>query len=284
MTQASVEYLIFGCGYLGMRLARRLLPAHPGRVAALTRHRQAELAACGLLPIGGDVTDPDSLTALPLARCVVYCVGLDRRSGQSMQQVYVNGLANVLARLPRPQRFVYVSSTSVYGQTDGSWVDESAATEPVEPSGHIVLAAERTLRQHLPDAVILRFAGIYGPGRLLREQSLRAGQPIPADPEKYLNLIHVDDGVEAVLAACERAQPGATINVADDVPPRRREFYTTLARLLNTPPPRFAPLPDGDPLANRRISNRTLRHTLGVSLQYPDYSRGLRQAIVGESN
>lgn len=282
--QPSVDYLIFGCGYLGMRLARQLLPACPGRVAALTRNRQAELAACGLLPICGDVTDPATLTALPLARRVVYCVGFDRRVGKPMQEVYVQGLANVLARLPRPDRFVYVSSTSVYGQRDGSEVDESAPTEPVEPSGHIVLAAERTLRQHLPDAVILRFAGIYGPGRLLREQSIRAGEPIPADPEKFLNLIHVDDGVQAVLAACERAPAGATFNVADDAPPRRREFYGTLARLLAAPPVRFTSPPDGDSPANRRISNRTLRQMLGVNLYYADYTTGLIQSIAEQLN
>ena len=84
-----------------------------------------------------------------------------------MRAVYVEGLANVLRHVPRPGRFIYVSSSGVYGQSDGGWVDEDSAAEPCEDSGRIVLDAERLLQTALPEANILRFAGIYGPGRLL---------------------------------------------------------------------------------------------------------------------
>src|SRR3954451_12434504 len=165
--------LIIGCGYLGRRLAARCL-AEGRRVFATTRsaERADEFRTAGLEPIVCDVTDPPSLVALPAVSTVIHCVGLDRSASQPMRTIYVDGLRNVLTHLPTPRRFLYVSSTSVYGQRDGEEVDETSATEPVEESGRVVLEAESVLRSVCPEAVVLRFAGIYGPGRLLRERAL----------------------------------------------------------------------------------------------------------------
>ena len=179
----------------------------------------------GIEPVAGDILDPHSLGKLPEAATVLYAVGLDRASGKSMREVYVGGLGSVLDTLPRCDRFVYVSSTSVYGQTDGSIVDENSPTEPTEESGQIVLEAERLLRAKRPDAIILRFAGIYGPNRLLRRQAqLRSGDPIAGDPKRWLNLIHADDGAAAVLATESRGAVGETYNIADDEPTTRHAF------------------------------------------------------------
>jgi nucleoside-diphosphate-sugar epimerase len=267
------DLLIIGCGYLGRRLATRLL-AERGRVLATTRSlaRAAEFRAAGIEPIVCDVTDPATLRELPRVDTVVHSVGLDRSAGKSMREVYVDGLANVLDNLPSPRRFLHVSSTSVYGQQLGEEVDETSATEPAEESGRIVLAAEEILRQRLPSAIVLRFAGIYGPGRLLRAQAIQAGEPIAADPEKWLNLIHVDDGVSAILAAAERGQPGAVYLVCDDSPVRRRDFYGFLAEVLHAPPPTFVASHDQ---ANRRLCNRRMRQELAVELRYPDYRAGV---------
>jgi len=280
------DVLIFGCGYLGRRVAERYR-AEGHRVHAATRShaRAAEFRAAGLTPVLCDVTDPSSLENLPAAETVVHCVGLDRGSGQSMREVYVAGLANVLARLPAPRRLVYVSSTSVYGQRDGEEVDEAAATELGEESGRVVLEAEAVLRSSLPGSVILRFAAIYGPGRLLRAQAVRAGQPLACDPERWLNLIHVEDGAAAVLAAAGRGLPGAVYNVSDGHPVRRHDFYTHLAGLLGAPPPRFV-LPEQcatppHELAHRRILSPRLCLELGLSLRYPGYEVGLEASCGG---
>ena len=200
-----------------------------------------------------------------------------------MADVYVQGLANVLDRLPNVSRFVYVSSSSVYGQRAGEWIDETSPTEPEEPAGQVVLEAESLLRTRLPTAIVLRFSGIYGPGRLLRRASIEAGEPIVGDSDKWLNLIHVADGVGAVMAAIDRGEPGSIINVCDDEPVRRREFYTAMARLLNAPEPRFVSPPPDAPTppherGNRRIRNRRL-HELGVSLAFPNYRIGLANAV-----
>ena len=278
------DKLVIGCGYLGRRVAA--LWRDQGRqVWATTRKRAEGLRAAGIEPVICDVLDLESLKALPAVNTVLYCIGLDRSAGASMRDVYVGGLANVLDHLPVPQQFLYVSSTSVYGQSAGEVVDEQSPTEPEEESGRVVLEAERLLRHRLPGAVILRFAGIYGPGRLLRRQAIEKGEPIQADPERWLNLIHVDDGAAAILAAEQVAPAGETINVCDGQPVRRRDFFAKLAHRLGAPEPRFLvpdlslPPPPHEK-ANRRIGNRKLREDLHFTFRYPTWREGLEKSIL----
>ena len=276
--------LCIGCGYLGGRVAA--LAARRGDdVFVTTRRPEAaeSFRTRGWSPIVCDVLAPESLNRLPAVDVVVYAVARDRRSEASMTDVYVNGLANVLDRLPTPGRFVYVSSSSVYGQHDGEWIDETSPTEPEEPAGQVVLEAESLLRARLPSAIVLRFSGIYGPGRLLRRTSIEAGEPIVGDAEKWLNLIHVDDGASAVMAAIDRGEPGSIVNVCDDEPVRRRDYYTTMAALLKVPEPRFVSPPPDAPTppherGNRRIRNRRMS-ALGVVLSFPNYRAGLANAV-----
>lgn len=278
MSPASV--LIVGCGYLGGRVADAMVSA--GRtVFALTRGRADTLAARGIRPILGDVTDPGSLQRLPEVAWVVYAVGMDRTAGKPMREVYVSGLRNVLAALParsaESPRFTYVSSTGVYGQTTGEWVTEASETNPTEESGKIVLEAEGVLREARPDATVLRFAGIYGPGRLLRRQPLLNGEPFVGDADKWLNLIHVADGVQAVLAA--EVVVGGTFNVSDGTPVTRRDFYTRLAGLLGAPPAKFEPPPTPVTEPNRRIDSRAAREALGFVPEFPSYREGLAASL-----
>jgi len=277
--------LIIGCGYLGRRVADLWL-RQGRRVLATTRDacRAEEFRRRGLEPIICNVVDRFSLQNLPAVHTVVYCIGFDRAAGHSMREVYVGGLSNVLDHLPRPERFIHISSTSVYGQADGSWVDETSATEAREESGRIVLEAERLLRTRIPEAVVLRFAGIYGPHRLMRLQALRGGQPIVGDGDRWLNLIHVDDGAAMVLAAEENADAGGVYNICDDQPIPRRVFYAEIARLVGAPPPRFVPPPAGSPppahdSSNRRVCNRLMHEKLHVELQFPSYIEGLPSAL-----
>ena len=297
--------LIVGCGYLGRRVATSWI-SRGDRVAALTRttDHAAQLESLGIEPVLGDVTDPSSLSGLPEADTVLYAVGFDRRSGLSQRTVYVEGLRNVLRELTRRGnataatggRFLYISSTSVYGQTAGEWVDETSVCQPAAANGRVCLDAEWVLNELLSPAEprspmvvnILRLAGLYGPGRLLRRlDALRSREPLTADPRGYLNLIHVDDAVQAILACEARGTSGRTYLICDDRPVRRAEYYETLARLAGTPPPVFAETRKTDSAltqdpgrsANRRCCNRRLHEELNVQLIYPDCVRGLSQAI-----
>jgi nucleoside-diphosphate-sugar epimerase len=277
----SASRLILGCGYLGRRVAA-LWRQQGCRVHAATRN-VAQLPP-DVEPIFCDILNPASLRALPAVDTVLYAVGFDRASGASMRSVYVDGLANVLTHLPAPKRFIYISSSSVYGQSDGGWVDEAAPTEPNEDSGRIVLDAEAVLRTKLPGAMILRFSGIYGSGRLLRRQTIERGEPILGDADKWLNLIHVEDGARVILAAEQHGQPGRVYNVCDDHPVRRRYLYTTMAHLLHAPEATFLAPPADQPTpphekGNRRINNRRMKEELHAELRYPGYEQGLRASV-----
>lgn len=273
--------LVVGCGYLGQRVAAAWRDQNR-TVSALTRTREPEIRRQGFIPVRGDVLEVGSLARLPAVDTVLYAVGMDRGTGRSMHDVYVGGLRNVLSELPPCKTFIYISSTSVYGQTDGSIVDEQSQTEPIEESGRVVLEAEQLLRSQINSAIILRFAGIYGPNRLLRKQALLNEEPLVGDAEKWLNLIHVSDGVAAVLAAEEKAPVGSTFVISDGTPVRRRDFYTYLAERLGAPTARFEPPPAGRPPvleANRRLSNHRAVKELGFHPQYPDYRSGIDASL-----
>ena len=278
--RTSPPNLIIGCGYVGRRAAARWLEQGK-RVVGLTRRHAESFETAGIVPVTGDILEPNSLKNLPAAETVLYAVGRDRSSGSSMREVYVTGLNNVLNTLPKSSRFIYISSTGVYGQSHDELVDEQSQTDPMEESGQIVLEAEQLLLSQRPEAIILRFSGIYGPGRLLRQQALLRGEPLVADANRWLNLIHVDDGVEAVLAAEVQGTPGEKYLIADDMPVSRRDFYTLLAELLQAPPARFEHRAEPE-MPHRRVNNAKAKQMLGWKLRYPTYREGLPMSV-GES-
>jgi len=280
--------LIVGCGYLG-RVVGRLALAQGRTVFALTRSRPEELASLGLTPIVGNVLDPESLQklrVLPQLGGILYAVGLDRRQSADMRTVYVHGVSEV-SRVVTAPRWVYISSTSVYGQSDGSTVTEGSATEPLEPSGGIVLEAEAALVAQQPHATRLRFAGIYGPGRILRRDSLLRGEPLRIDPDHYLNLIHVEDGARAALACLDTTVElgriaGQVFNISDDEAGTRREIYEATAKALGVGKPQFLPPDPPERETHRRISNQLAKQTLGWQPQFVSYREGLAAAVVAE--
>ncbi len=288
--------LIVGCGYLGRRVAAAWLQAGHS-VTALTRsaNNAVELSRLGITPVIGDVCDPKSLAALPVVQSVLFAVGYDRSSGHTQRDVYVEGLRHVLDQVAgRCERLIYISSSSVYGQSLGEWVDESSPCEPVQSGGQCCLAAEELIRATFPIladtaaaarplANVLRLSGIYGPGRLLaRVESLRAGEPLAGRGDAWLNLIHVDDAVGAVLACERQGQPGETYLVTDDRPLRRDEYYSQLARWVVAPPPMFLddqPAKRGSGGLNKRCSNGKARAQLGLTLRFPSFIAGLPHAL-----
>ncbi len=278
-----------GCGYLGTRVARQWLAA--GReVVAVTRSAEhaSQLECDGLRTLVADVTRPETLHGRR-GRKVLYAVGHDRRESASKWAVYVDGLLAVLDALPaRPERFLFISSTGVYGQADGDWVNEGSPCRPQRESGQALLSAEQALAQHaLADrAIVLRLAGLYGPGRLPRSAEMSAGRPISVPSHGHLNLIHVDDAVAVVLAAELRACPPRTYLVADGNPAGRRAFYAYLAELLGLPDPRFLEPQADESVAiraqtDKKVDSSRILRELQVTLRYPSYREGLRAIVAG---
>ncbi len=290
--------LIVGCGYLGTRVARAwLVEGHP--VFALTRSSErAELLrqAC-ITPVVADVTDPNVHLCLPVVETVLYSVGFDRsgrtRAGgeplfnASRHNVQVVGLQRVLDAISSAtRRIIYISSTGVYAQRDGGWVNEESSATAEHDSGAACLEAEATLASHTlaSRAVILRLAALYGAGRLPRLADLLAGKPLAGAGDAYLNLIQADDAVAVILAAERAAEPSPRYCVSDGHPVQRGKFYAELARLTNAPVPRFA-TPDGCVAgmsrsnSDKRVSNARMLNELRVRLRYPTYREGLAAAV-----
>ena len=283
--------LIIGCGYLGGRVAQHWLAAGE-TVYAVTRASQHAdiLAQQGLHPIVADVTRPESLRQLPPAETVLYSVAYDPQSQTSRDQVYADGLGAVLDTLSAETgRVLLTSSTGVYGPAEGDWVDEKSPCRPRREAGRAMLAAEAVLQgsRFAQRSIILRLAGLYGPGRIPRMADLLAGRPLEMAAQGYLNLIHVDDAARLIVAAGSRAATPRIYVVADGQPVRRRDFYQHLAALLGLPAVRFTDPPPGDRSALRGGSDKRVRSAriieeLGVSLAYPSYREGLA-AMVSQS-
>lgn len=278
--------LIIGCGYLGSRVADRWLSAGE-TVHVVTRSvsRADQFSGRGLKPIVARITDAASIPRLPAVDTVLFAVGFDRREELTIEQVYVGGLANTLPQLDNDclERFIYVSSTGVYGQTSGEWVDEASECQPATVGGRACLNAERRLTDSglASKAIVLRLAGLYGPGRVPRRESILKGEAIASSPDGYLNLIHVDDAAR-IAADAHRLPVPSRFVVADQQPVERRRYFEDMAELLGAPAPQFV-APNAESgrdrrgASNKRVCNSKLLEALPFDLQFPTYKAGLEQ-------
>ena len=285
-----MRFLIFGCGYLGKRAAQVWIDGGHTVFAVTRSVTNAELLkAIGIHSIIGDICRPESLAELPDVDVVLHAVGFDPKSQWTREQVTRDGMKNVIQAISgRCSHVIQISSTSVYGQSGGEWVDESSECLPTQISGQLTLAAEQLVLElgatnPSIQTTILRLAGIYGPGRLLtRVESLRTGQPLSGRADSWLNLIHVDDAVAAIGRCLRDTVPSRIYNCVDDTPVERGTYYRELARCVGAPPPRFdetLPALRGSGGLNKRCSNRRLREELNWSPNYSSYLSGLQSAL-----
>lgn len=280
--------LVVGCGYLGERVAQRWLAAG-SRVIGVTRSpaRAAVLAARGIEPLVGDVAAGDTgwLAALPPLTTVFWAVGFDRRAAATPRDVHVLGLSRLLAAVGRPDprpRVILSSSTGVWGNEAGDVVSESTPPSPERDAGHVLVEAERLLRDSpAGPGVSLRFAGLYGPGRLPRLDDLRAGTPLAGDPDSWLNLVHVDDAAAAVDTVAAARDPAPLYVVSDGRPVLRRDWYARLAELTGSPPPHWDPSTAPRRGADKRVDPTLLFTDLGFRPVHPD-ARVAVAALVAE--
>jgi nucleoside-diphosphate-sugar epimerase len=256
-------------------------------VWATTRNacKAARMGSQGIQPLIADWADKRTLRNLPEVDQILVAVSYDRFSRHCQYDSQVGGLRNLLDSSSPDANVCYISTTGVYHQTDGSWVDESSPTRPKREAGRAHLSAEELLHQLRPNSpwTILRLAGIYGPGRVPRVANVIAGRPIASPPSGFLNLIHVDDAVDAVMAAWSMSKL-RLYAVSDDNPVVRSEFYHEIARQCGAPPPSFIEPPSDAPArmrseSNKRIWNRRMKRDLVANLRYPTYREGLASVL-----
>ena len=282
-----MRVLIIGCGYIGASLGAAL--ARRGHEVAGVRRgtsQDNDLQAVGIRPVHADITRAGDLRILsgPFD-WIVNCVSTGGGRAEDYRRVYLEGMRNLLAWLADhpPQRLVYTSSTSVYGQTDGSEVDEGSPTEPNSETGRILLETERTLLEFAQKdkwpAVILRLSAIYGPGRgYWLQRALRGEWPTETDTGRFLNQIHRDDVVGCIEAALQQGRSGSVYNATDDEPVSQSELVRWLSERLGraapAEPESGARGASGRGASNKRVSNRKLKEELGYRFAFPTFREG----------
>jgi nucleoside-diphosphate-sugar epimerase len=273
--------LIIGCGYLGLALALRLKAQgisptgwvrSPEAAEKIRRQHAVDVRA-------GDVSDPASWKQFPGDHdWVIHCASSGKGGVEAYRHVYLEGARQILRQRPNA-RFFFISSTSVYGQTDGSWVEEGSPAEPAVETGKILREAEDLVLAR--GGTILRVAGIYGPGRGVLFRKFCAGEAvIEGDGQRWINQVHRDDAVQAVAVVGEQAASAGIWNVADNEPVRLLDYYMWLAGRLQKPlPPRgTAPVERKRGGTSKRVANAKLRRA-GWTALYPSFREGLAEEV-----
>jgi len=279
--------LIFGCGYLG-------------RLVAAARH-ETVLSSLGVVRTPASIKqlqrlniqalqvdlDADELPQLPLQDATIFYFVPPPKNGEL--DTRVRKLISAFALYGQPRRIVYLSTTGVYGDCQGQWVSEQHPVNPVAPRAKRRWDAESRFREWSSatggELVLLRVAGIYGPGKLPLER-LRKGLPlVRAEESPWTNRIHISDLVQVCIAAMDRGGNGEVYNVSDGSPGTMIDYFTKIADLAGLPPPPAISLVQArDQLSagmlsymreSRRLDNRKIRDELGVILNYPSLELGL---------
>ncbi len=258
--------LIAGCGDIGIRLAESL-PADEWQVSGL--RRRVEKLPTRIQPQPANLADPTTLQSIDRHwDAVVYQATPDKRSPEAYRLAYVTGLQNLLARV-QADRLLLASSTAVYGQDDGQWVDEDSPTEPAKFNGQILLESEAEAMA--AGAVVVRFSGIYGPGRDYLLRQVRSGQASCREqPAQWTNRIHADDCAGVLAHLLNLPSPQALYCASDNCPSPRCEVLDWLAVKMGGNPPARLSEAGGQ---GKRIANRRLRAS-GYDFRYPDFRHG----------
>lgn len=273
---AQENLLIIGCGDIGQRLGYQLDPARY-QVTGLRRHPPADLPYLHYQV--GDATDSAQLDAVLGAKdfgIIVVSMTPHERSDGAYERAYVQTCRNLVAGLNhhqrRPRLVIFVSSTAVYGQNDGNWVDELSPTTPDSFSGKRLLQAEQIIETSGFTHCIVRFSGIYGPGRHRLIEQVKQGRA--ANSPQYTNRIHADDcaGVLAHLIELQRREQLAHLYIATDSSPTTMiEVVTWIADQLGIED--FISDTASNERGNKRLSNRRVLQS-GYQFKYPEFKAG----------
>jgi len=280
------RFLIVGCGYVGSAIGRSLSEKRQ-KVWGMVRSQDhaATLNQAGIMPYVCDLTRPETLQQLPAADFVVICPAPDKRDVKSYQAVYLKGIQNFLnayAKQASPQLTIYVSSTGVYGNQGGEWVDEATEPMPDTDLAKVLLEAEKQILASPFSSVIFRLGGIYGPGRNQMETFRKKKMKIETE-ERWLNLIHIDDIAQTARALLNRTQPNSVYLGVDDEPVRRSVFLDWLSKHSGNSFPAVKRISQTDKIIGKRCRNQALK-ALGIQLKYPTFREGYGALLVPLDN
>lgn len=281
------QKVIIGCGYLGTRVARACLQQGlPVTGVVRTQASAQTLQGAGIEALVLDLDQPlDS--PLTLQDTELFYFAPPPREG--VEETRVARLVSGFARSGHPRRVVYLSTTGVYGDCGGAWVDETRPVNPRVDRACRRWDGEQRFRAWSADSggqlVILRVAGIYGPDKLPLARLRRSEPMVPEAEAPYTNRIHIDDLVQVCLAAMARGGNGEVYNVSDGTPGNMSDYFNRVADWAGLPRPPQIPLAEaGAQLSagmrsylqeSRRLDSSKLQRELGVVLRYPDLASGL---------
>jgi nucleoside-diphosphate-sugar epimerase len=276
--------LIAGCGYVGEELGNLLL-ADGHDVWGLRRNPRSLRA--GIEIIAADLTQPEDLRDLPGGLDVVfYLVSPNGSEDALYRRAYVDGLRGLIGALHlqrQKPRLLFASSTAIYDQRDGGWIDESSEAVPYHWSGKRLLEGEQIALQALPSATVIRFGGIYGPRRTSLIDSVRSGRATyRANPPQYTNRIHRDDCAGALRHLMKLENPESIYLGVDNEPAEERTVLLWLAGVMGSPEPRTAEKKKASkrPRGNKRCRNARLVQS-GYRFRYPTFREGYSAVLEG---
>ncbi|MBE0484724.1 NAD-dependent epimerase/dehydratase family protein [Marinobacter sp.] len=277
----SARILVAGCGKLGGDIATLL--STDAEVYGLRRN--PDQVPVGVTGIAADLTQPETLTGrLPKSLdVVIYCLTPSSYDEQGYHDAYVTGLQNLLDALGNEPltRLIFISSTSVYAQNDDGWVDETSPTEPDRFTGQYILKGEQTALNSIHPATVVRFSGIYGPGRQRFLEEVLEGRMNPQAPAPFSNRIHEKDAARAVAWLSEQALAGKEIDnlyIGTDCEPVRLDEVVAWVRQQVPCKQPVESARKGGRAGSKRCDNRRLLEG-GFQFRYPDYRAGYREMI-----
>jgi len=284
-----VRTLIIGCGYVGEVLGQRLIAlGHDVTGIRRSSEHNDRLAKFGIRPVNLDITDETEFKKKLDGKYdrIVLAASSSRGGKEAYRKVYGLGSKHVAQWLKtaKAQSVVLISSTSVYGQTNGEWVSENDADTSHNITTNILLEAEHNILDAGPAVAILRSSGIYGPGRgHLFLKFMNGTAVIEGDGKRFLNMVHLDDLVESTILALESVGQRGIYNITDDEPVTQLKFFKWLSDTTGRPMPPFVPEPNPSTrkrrITNKRVSNKLIKKTFGVSHNYPTFREGLTQEL-----
>ena len=282
-----MRVLIVGCGYVGLPLGGALAGlGHEVHGLRRSTNTRAVMEEAGIIPHVVDITRREQLDNLPGPfDWIINTVSSGRGGEEAYRKIYVEGTQNLIDWFSgsSPQKYLFTSSTGVYGQTDGSWVDEDSPTKPSGNTGQILLDAETLVFS--VGGIVLRLSGIYGPDRgHLYRQFLKGEAVMTGNPNRWMNMVHLDDVIGCILVAMETADPGTVLNATDNEPVTQQDFFQWLADQLDRPlPPRK---PDVTPhkraQTNKRVSNSRAHEMLSWTPKHPTWREGYAKLMESE--